>query len=182
VRLLFAVFLAVSLVFAVVQAINYAAQQRALYPDFVGLWSFAHFAGENPPKRLYDTAALVAFEVRFFGEPGISYPFPYPPPFLLLLWPFGLMPYAVARAAWIIVTFAAYLAATCAPDWRKSMIAAAALAPTVVVSSIYGQSGLISGALMIGGARLVSYRPVLAGVLFGALIYKPQIGVLIPSL
>jgi hypothetical protein len=180
VRLLFAALLTVSVAFAVVQGINYATQQSTLYLDFVGLWSFARFAAENPPERLYDTAALVAFEVRFFGEPGISYPVPYPPPFLLLVWPIGLMPYALARVVWIAVTLAAYLAAICAPDWRKSMIAASALAPTVIVSSIYGQSGLISAALMIGGARLVNDRPVIAGVLFAALIYKPQLGILIP--
>jgi len=48
------------------------------------------------------------------------------------------------------------------------------------VCIVYGQSGLLTGALMIGGVRLARSRPVLAGILFGALICKPQLGVLIP--
>jgi hypothetical protein len=43
-----------------------------------------------------------------------------------------------------------------------------------------GQNGFLSAALLVGGLRLATSRPFLAGVLFGLLCYKPQLGLLVP--
>jgi len=52
--------------------------------------------------------------------------------------------------------------------------------PAVFVNLAHGHNGFLTAAL-IGGALLVlNTRPVLAGVLFGLVAYKPQFGVLIP--
>ena len=56
----------------------------------------------------------------------------------------------------------------------------ACVAPATGITLISGQTGYLSGALMIGGLRLLPTRPALAGVLFGLLAYKPQLGVLVP--
>jgi hypothetical protein len=56
----------------------------------------------------------------------------------------------------------------------------ALLAPATTIALISGQSGFLSGALMLGGLRLTRSRPIVAGVLFGLLAYKPQLGVLVP--
>ena len=57
---------------------------------------------------------------------------------------------------------------------------AACIAPATGITVISGQTGFLSGALMVGGLRLLPTRPALAGVLFGLLTYKPQLGVLVP--
>jgi hypothetical protein len=43
-----------------------------------------------------------------------------------------------------------------------------------------GQNSFLSAALMAGGLLALPRRPVLAGIAFGALCYKPQLGLMIP--
>ena len=55
-----------------------------------------------------------------------------------------------------------------------------AVAPGVAVCIFFGQNGFYTAALLIGGLLCLDRRPVLAGVLFGILTVKPQIGILLP--
>jgi hypothetical protein len=132
---------------------------------------------------LYDRTKLFAFE-RSLGRPSDlpePPPFPYPPIALLVFWPLGYLPYALAFAAWIAATLAAYLLAA---FWRlrgSSRYAAIALISTTTsVEILYGQTGFLTSALMVGGLRLAVQRPLLAGLLLGLLAFKPQLGILIP--
>src|SRR5262249_52824954 len=52
--------------------------------------------------------------------------------------------------------------------------------PAVLVNLGHGQNGFLSAALIGGALALLDKRPVIAGILFGLLSYKPQFGVLIP--
>jgi hypothetical protein len=56
----------------------------------------------------------------------------------------------------------------------------ALVAPTTTINIVVGQSGFLLAALLIGGLRLMDRRPVLSGLLFGLLTYKPQFGILVP--
>jgi hypothetical protein len=172
--------LAVFALFAVAQLVRYLATPEILYPDFFGLWSFERFPLTHPVDQIYDQGILEQFQ-RQIG-PGFtdSYPFLYPPPFLVLFWPLGQIPYGVARPVWLVVSLAAALFGLCGARWRQPLTLAGALAPATTVCMIYGQNGLLSAALMIGGLRVVRTAPMLGGALFGLLIYKPQLGVLIP--
>jgi alpha-1,2-mannosyltransferase len=91
--------------------------------------------------------------------------------------------------AWQGATFALYLAvigailqrlrrddATLARLW----LPAAAAFPAAFINLGHGQNGFLTAGLL--GAALVTLprRPLLAGVLFGLLAYKPQFGLLIP--
>ena len=58
------------------------------------------------------------------------------------------------------------------------MVATLLLAPTTTICLVAGQSGFLLAALLVGGLQLVARRPILAGILFGSLTYKPQFGVL----
>jgi hypothetical protein len=65
--------------------------------------------------------------------------------------------------------------------WREWWWAVGAgVAPATGITLISGQTGFLSGALMVAGLRLLPTRPALAGIMFGLLTYKPQLGVLIP--
>jgi hypothetical protein len=48
------------------------------------------------------------------------------------------------------------------------------------MNAAFGQNGFLTAALMCGGLLALERRPVLAGILIGALSFKPQFGVLIP--
>jgi Glycosyltransferase family 87 len=108
------------------------------------------------------------------------YPFPYPPSFLLLLWPLGQLPGAVSCAALVAVTLPLYLWATVGRKWRSAALVAALAAPTTAIAIVSGQSGLLASALLAGGMRLAAPNPVAGGVLLGLLTYKPQLGLLVP--
>ncbi len=78
-------------------------------------------------------------------------------------------------------SFAAFVAAMVAGRARDPIWWCAAFAaPASGITLVSGQSGFLSGALMVGGLRLASARPWISGLLFGLLTFKPQLGVLIP--
>jgi hypothetical protein len=52
--------------------------------------------------------------------------------------------------------------------------------PAVYVNIIHGQNGFLTTALFGGGAMALQRRPVLAGMCFGCLAYKPHIAMLVP--
>jgi len=52
--------------------------------------------------------------------------------------------------------------------------------PAVFINLGHGHNGFLTAALFGGALLLLDRRPILAGVLFGLLVYKPQFGVLIP--
>jgi len=148
--------------------------------DFFALWSTARLAIEGQPAEVYDPAALKAFQLGLGMDEGQSYPFPYPPSFLLALLPLGLLPLGVAYVVFIGGTLALYLWATAGGRWRTWMTLAALLAPTTTITAVAGQAGFVAAALLIGGFRLAPARPVVAGMLFGLATYKPQLGILVP--
>jgi hypothetical protein len=52
--------------------------------------------------------------------------------------------------------------------------------PAVFVNLGHGQNAFLSAALLGGGLALIDRRPLLAGLCFGLLAYKPQLGMMIP--
>ena len=52
--------------------------------------------------------------------------------------------------------------------------------PAVLINAGHGQNGFLTAALMGGALILLDRRPILAGLLFGLLVYKPQYGLLLP--
>nr|MDA8250980.1 glycosyltransferase family 87 protein [Rhodospirillales bacterium] len=149
--------------------------------DFFALWSYARIVLAHPAADLYDFARLHAAQVAL-GMPDADYnPFPYPPTFLLLILPLGLLSFHAAYAVWMAATVPLYLLAICAAVRNKrAAVCVALLAPATTACLVAGQSGFLLAALQVGGLRLVPWRPVLAGVLFGLLTYKPQFGLLVP--
>jgi alpha-1,2-mannosyltransferase len=168
-------------IYAVIGAVVYYRQPDALFPDFFGLWSFGRFAVTETLAEIYNPGRMQAFQhaldARFNDG---SYPYAYPPSMLLLLVPVGWLPYSVARAMWAIGSFAAFVMAVVMRPWRTALLVAAMLAPAVVVTLIYGQTGLLTAGLMLGGLRLAPRRPLMAGVLLGLLCSKPQLALLLP--
>jgi hypothetical protein len=148
--------------------------------DFFAQWSFAVFAHQTPSAAIYDAEALHHFQLSLRPDLRQTFPYPYPPSFLLFLWPLGWLSYAGAYAAWVGVTLGLYLIASLAAAWRVRDAVCLILAPVTVLTAVFGQTGFLFAALMVGGIRLLDTRPVMAGVLFGLLSFKPQFAVLIP--
>jgi hypothetical protein len=165
--------------------VNASPTGRPPFGDFFALWSYARIVLHQPAADLYDPALLHQVQVALGMPPGDENPFPYPPTFLLLVWPIGLLPFWAAYLAWIGATLLAALLATCAgagagTGARAATAAAMLLAPSTAACLASGQSGFLLAALLVGGLRLAGPRPALAGLLFGLLTYKPQFGLLVP--
>jgi hypothetical protein len=54
------------------------------------------------------------------------------------------------------------------------------VAPATVINVVVGQNALLSVGLLVGGFRLLGSSPAIAGALLGALVYKPQLCLLVP--
>ncbi|MGJ4973216.1 MULTISPECIES: glycosyltransferase family 87 protein [unclassified Bradyrhizobium] len=150
------------------------------FGDFFGLWSFGRFAALSGAS-IYDPVALARYQQTL--DPtlgGGGFPYPYPPTFLLVLIPLGMLALPVAYVCWISVTFALYGLATLGRDWRSLTSLALLAAPTTLINAITGQNGFLSAALLIGGLRLLARHPIVAGTLLGLLAYKPQFVLLMP--
>ena len=153
----------------------------AAYGDFFALWSYAEIARTHPVRQLYDSAAVHQYQVALGMPADVQNPFPYPPIFILMVRALGVLPYDLSYLAWMAVTFALFVWAVAGTCSRlPASVLAAAVAPVVSANIAAGQSGFLSGALMVAGIRLAPVRPVLGGVLLGCLSYKPQLGLLLP--
>jgi len=118
---------------------------------------------------------------RWWAASLDGYLYSYPPVLLLLTAPLALMPYvpALARVAGGgLVCFLSSTASGHAGPKRAVLLALAA--PAVFINAVGGQNGTWTAALFGGGLSLLERRPLLAGGLLGLLIYKPQLGLLIP--
>lgn len=157
------------------------AGHPALFGDFFALWSYAKILTTHQATELYDLATLHARQVALGMESSAQNPFPYPPTFLILLWPLGLLPYDAAYLAWTAGTLALFIWAVLLTCSRLPLsVIGVIVAPTSIACIGSGQSGFLAAALITAGVRLAGSRPVLSGILIGILSYKPQLGLLVP--
>jgi uncharacterized membrane protein YiaA len=151
--------------------------------DFINVWAGARLAFSGQLATLFDFARYETAIGELFGEPLPFTNWSYPLFTLPAFWPLAQLPYFWALAAWTFGLFGAFAAVTLSQIERQNRWAALvvlALAPACLVNAIGGQNGFLSAALLIGGTLLLDRRPVVAGVLFGLLTYKPHLGLVLP--
>lgn len=102
----------------------------------------------------------------------------YPPTMLLLLAPFGALPFGAVKVAWIGTCLGAslLLARLAAGTYRRSALVA--LSPAGWVALFVGQPGAVFGLWLAAGLRLARGRPLVAGVCLALLTVKPQYALL----
>jgi glycosyl transferase family 87 len=176
------------------------AQGRPLGTDFSNVYAAGTLVLEGQPQAPFDPALQYAREQAIFGTATPFFGWHYPPFFLFVAAALALMPYKLALVVWQGATLALYLLALRAivvgsvpgtsvvrrlrpstwtgvdPLW---LILALAF-PAVFINLGHGHNGFLTAALI--GAALVNLdrRPLLAGLLLGLIVYKPQFGILIP--
>lgn len=159
---------------------THAADGDPLFADFYAFWSFGRFLHAHPAEQIYAFKTLQGFQQALLPGFHKFYPCVYPPTLLLFLAPLSLLGYLPAFAVWTAVGLAGFALAVGVTERGARLPWLAVLAPTTILTIIFGQNGLITAALLIGGFRLMEKRPWLAGVLLGLLSCKPQIFVLVP--
>lgn len=149
------------------------------WPIYMTDFTVFYTAARVPLEVVYDSARLTAAQAWSGVDGTAPRPFPYPPTFLFVLWPFGRLGVLPALAAWIGLGLSAY----CVAAWK--LIGRAwpliLLSPTVLVGAITGQVTFLMGAALMAGVIWLPKRPLLAGVVFGlAATIKPQVMVFVP--
>jgi hypothetical protein len=147
--------------------------------DFFSIWSFAKFAFVNRVSEIYDNSRLLDLQMDLGAVPT-ERPYPYPPSFLLMILPLGVLSFPLAFTTWNIFTFSIYFAASFYRRWRISAILLIIFSPAALQNFCTGQTGFLSAGLILGGFRLMETRAILSGTLFGLASFKPTLGILIP--
>ena len=161
--------------------------------DFSSVYAAGTYVLDGKAALAFDWPAQHAREREIFGANTPFFGWHYPPYFLFVSGGLATMPYKLALAVWQGATLLLYLlmirTVLSASSWlnekrkvepdRMWLLIALAF-PAVLVNIGHGHNGFLTAALLGTALVTLDARPVLAGVLFGLIAYKPQFGVLIP--
>jgi hypothetical protein len=157
---------------------------RPLGDDFVNYWSGAALVWRHGAMNVYAWEAFHAFEQAATAGVIGFYHYSYPPALLVLTAPLAALPYVPALVLWLTASWWAFYRALASawpePRARGDILLLAAATPAVFLNFVAGQNGAWSAALIGGGLAVLDRRPKLAGLLFGLMIYKPHLALLIP--
>jgi hypothetical protein len=148
--------------------------------DFAAFWPAARLARMGDFSAIYDPARFEAYrQTVFFARIGVLDWF-YPPPALLAVLPFGLLPFSAAFYVWtaILTGLAAWLLRLAGLPW--TVVAVGILSPASLWNLELGQFGTITGAVLVYALLAAQTAPWRGGFALGALVIKPQTALLAP--
>ena len=153
---------------------------RPFGDDFINFWSGPYLAWHHRAAEIYNFEAFHVFEQSVVGPHLQGYNYSYPPMLLVVTAPLALVPYLPGLVLWLVGGWYAFYRALrlAMPQGRVLLLALAT--PAVFVNAVGGQIGAWTAALFGFGLGLLDRMPVVAGGCLGLLIYKPQLGLLIP--
>jgi hypothetical protein len=150
--------------------------------DFGFFWGGARLFWLGNVGAVFDPGQFNAWLAQQIA-PGSMEPFAtwsYPPTMLLPLLPFGLLPAPIAMVLWMLGTFALLGLVLGRLFQDRWLVLAVVLSPAAWFCFSFAQNGAFTAALLIAGLWMTDRRPVTAGICFGLLIIKPQLGILLP--
>jgi hypothetical protein len=151
-----------------------------LATDFSVYWCASKLALSGQAALAYNIDELHKVQLQFFG-PNYRYGkagWFYPPYYFFIALPLGLLPYLASLTIWLLVTFGIYLIVLSRLSPQPVFIPLCITFPGILENILFGQNGLLSGALIGGGLLLLGRLPVVAGILFGLMSYKPHLLIL----
>jgi alpha-1,2-mannosyltransferase len=185
-------------------------QGRPLGTDFSNVYAAGTYVLDGSANAAFDPPQQYAREQAIFGAATQFYGWHYPPYFLFVAAALALMPYGLALTVWLVVTMGLYLwvmrAIVVSPPRARgegirrpsaavllegtpmrsigygdySWLLLALAFPAVLIDIGHGQNGFLTAALIGGALVVLDRRPIVAGILLGLLVYKPQYGLLLP--
>ena len=131
--------------------------------DFLNLWMYGLAAHNPDPGRYYDWTIYQHKLTELTG--GIfNDNWSYPPSMLLLMAPFGWLPYKGALLLW--EGLSAGIWATHLRSFMRNRMAMLLIcvSPASFLTILYGQTSFLTATLLIGIFGLLEKRPILAGI------------------
>ncbi len=149
--------------------------------DFVNIYAASIAVLKGQAASVYEIHRHFLRQFAVMGHKNFGFlVFEYPPVYLLMVMPLSKLPFVASWVVFETVTLAAYV-------FVLRQIARAPLGlwlaitfPAVLINFKCGQNGFLTTALMGGGLLLLDKWPLVAGFLFGLMVYKPQFAVLVP--
>jgi hypothetical protein len=158
-------------------------QDHQIGRDFINVWVGPQLAFGGRLETLFSIYGYHSAINQIFDQALPLHNWSYPLFALPVFWPLAQLPYLVALAIWtaaLLAVFSAVALSQVDREFRVYALFALIAAPASVINILSGQNGFLSGALLLGGILLIDRRPVVAGILFGLLTFKPQLGIVLP--
>ena len=148
--------------------------------DFITFWSASRLALTGHAADAYDIAKLFAVEKQAVPAANDVFAWYYPPAFYLLVLPLGTMPYGIALIVFTALGLGLYLGVFRSAFPGSQALWCLAGFSGLWINLLQGQNGFLTAALAAGGLLAMERAPGWAGVLFGLLVIKPHLALLVP--
>lgn len=154
--------------------------------DFITFWAASHLTLGGEALAAFDLHRILDAEQLAVPANTEVFLWHYPPVYQMLVTPLALLPYGISWFVFAGAGIALYVA-TIRSLFDEGFASKADVVflllafPGAFICVFHGQNSLFSAAIFVGGLLLLERgRPYLAGLAFGFLIYKPQLGLLLP--
>ena len=148
--------------------------------DFIAFWTAADLALREELALAYDVTAMQTAERRLVGvEQWGVMPWLYPPTYVLMILPFGLLSYFSALALWQTLPLAGFMLVMSRIGLPALLFCLMPLSSAIVQTIVTGQNGLLTALLLAGGLLSLERHPRIAGVIFALATFKPQFVLLV---
>lgn len=156
---------------------------RPLGTDFSSVWTAGKMVLEGRAADAWVWKDHFAVQQALHHKADVDfYGWHYPPPFLLVAAALATLPYIAALIVWQVATLAPFTWLMTLLVPRRETVLLVIAAPVTMVCLTHGHNGFLTALLLSGGLMLLDRRPLVAGLLFGCLIYKPQFALILPPL
>lgn len=156
---------------------------RPLGTDFSQVWTAGTMVWDGRAAEVWNWPTHFAEQQQFHQSRTVDlYGWHYPPPFLLIAAALATLPYIPALIAWQALTLAPFTWMAQRHLGRRDTWLFVLAAPVTLICVTHGHNGFLTALLLGGGLLLLDRKPLLAGVLLGCLVYKPQFALVIPLL
>ncbi|MFT4074083.1 MAG: glycosyltransferase family 87 protein [Asticcacaulis sp.] len=148
--------------------------------DFLSFYAASKLALTGQAAHAWNPDIHAAAEHAALKGSGGYLAFFYPPPYLLVCWPLALLPYGWAALLWMVGTAALALFVLRVALRRTVPLIVLLAFPAVWINIGCGQNAALTLAILAAGFGLMDRRPVMAGLILGLMVIKPQLAILLP--
>ncbi len=156
--------------------------------DWMAIYGAVHLAVRGHFALAADSGSFTSYLNASFApwlpRPLFYRPWVYPPSFVVILLPLGLLglmtSYVAFQCASAALLAAALLHRAEQPAKAKWIALAALACPAASINAVEGQTCFLIAGLLVLGFRLMPERKLVAGLVLGIVSVKPHFGLLLP--
>jgi hypothetical protein len=148
--------------------------------DYLNVWGAGRLIELGRVDILFHPLLYGEWLQTVFGPDLVRHTWSYPPSMVFVAIPLSFLGLVPGFVAWTAGTLAVLWGVLRACRLPLLTCLAVLVSPAVIENALAGQNGALTAAMLEGGLLLVGGRPMVAGVLFGLLTTKPQLGLLVP--